>query len=514
VVTPAALGWGDPRRLTSADTILATLRPGHTVRVRNADCAIVFRELVRRLRAAGWTGPDAQLDEWGYNKRLIRSAEERYKARGLTESQWLAIAGIEEWSRHAWAVAVDVDTASNSMLATRPADPQAHTTLPVAACPLIAYDLGLVWGGSWTDPWDPQHFEVGVTPSQLAQIATQVKGASMYFADVSHYQAVDLVAYFKAHDRIALKVTEATGYEDPTFAPRYAYCRAHGHPAVLYHFDRSRFSGAEQFDWYLSRIRAAGGPRPFPLDLMCLDAEDTNNPAGSVASARAFTGRAAAQGYQQGSVYTGYWFADPHGITATVVQPGWRRLWLSDYGTGADASIRIPPGWTRTQLIARQFTDGANAARVPIPGIGYADYSRVLSEWTDNDMANLDSEDLGNIDALFRHHLLRALAYVMAGSGNTLYGNGAITAKAVLGYAAVPAGSQGWIDAAVSLNKLPRTFPAQPPLDTTALASQLAPMIAGALDASLDHLSDTDLESIAAKTADELDRRARARLAT
>jgi hypothetical protein len=206
-----------------------------------------------------------------------------------------------------------------------------------------------------------------------------------YFADVSHYQAVDLPAYFRAHDRIALKVTEATGYVDPTFPARYAYCRAHGHPAVLYHFDRARFSGSEQFDWFLSHLRAAGGPRPFPLDLFCLDSEDTNFPTGSVDAARAFTARAVALGFDQGSVYSGAWFAEPYGLGASAVPPGWRRLWLSDYGGGADGSIRVPRGWTRDQIVARQFTNGSNATRVNIPGVGPADYNRVLSEWVDEE---------------------------------------------------------------------------------------------------------------------------------
>jgi hypothetical protein len=182
--SPADLGWGDPRNLTSADMTGVQLWPGHVVQVRNDDVAVVMMALVRRLRAAGWAGPDPLLDESGYVPRLKRWAEAKYRALGLTEPEWLRIAPLSEWSDHAWSTAVDLDTSANPMLATRPANPQAHTTMPVAACPGIAAGLGLEWGGSWTEPWDPQHWQVAVTPQRLAQIAALVR-RSMEVLDYS-----------------------------------------------------------------------------------------------------------------------------------------------------------------------------------------------------------------------------------------------------------------------------------------------------------------------------------------
>lgn len=152
MTSPADLGWGDPHVLTDADMTGAQLWPGHVVRVRNDDVAVVAVALVRRLRTAGWQGPDPLLDEWGYARRLKRSAEAKYRAQGLTEAQWLQRAALSEWSDHAWGTAIDLDTAANPMLATRPADPQSRTTRPVAACPGIAASLGLEWGGAWTTP--------------------------------------------------------------------------------------------------------------------------------------------------------------------------------------------------------------------------------------------------------------------------------------------------------------------------------------------------------------------------
>lgn len=196
------------------------------------------------------------------------------------------------------------------------------------------------------------------------------------FADVSHYQTVDMATYFAAHDRVALKVTEGTGYVDPTFAPRYAYAVNHGLPTLLYHFDRARFTGVDQFNFYLATIRQVHALGPRPVDLLCLDSEDTNYPAGAAASARDFSNRGAALGYR-GSQYTGVWYANPNGLTASVLHPTWRRLWLSDYGTTPDATVRLPNGWARDQAIARQFTDQATIAGVAGP----ADYSRVLHDW-------------------------------------------------------------------------------------------------------------------------------------
>lgn len=197
------------------------------------------------------------------------------------------------------------------------------------------------------------------------------------FLDASHHQTLDQAVYWAAHDRLALKVSEGIGFRDPAFPDRYRYAVARHKPLDLYHFDRARFDGAEQFDYYLDAIRDAGGPRPFPLDLLCLDSEDTNNPADADTSATRFTYRGGGLGYP-GSLYTGVWYANPYKITANILHPGWRRLWLSDYNPAhLDATMRLPNGWDRRQVAARQFTSTARVPGVPRP----ADYSRVLLDW-------------------------------------------------------------------------------------------------------------------------------------
>jgi hypothetical protein len=163
------LGWANPRDLNDGDMTSAEIYPGHKVSVRNRDVAVVMTELVRRLRAAGWSGPDQLADEWGYARRLKRWAQ--------AEGHQLATAPLSEWSDHAWGTAVDLDTTANPMLDVMPAEPWEHTTMPRSSAS-VAAELGLEWGGTWSEPWDPQHFQVAVSPARLSQIAAAVAAES------------------------------------------------------------------------------------------------------------------------------------------------------------------------------------------------------------------------------------------------------------------------------------------------------------------------------------------------
>jgi lysozyme len=198
------------------------------------------------------------------------------------------------------------------------------------------------------------------------------------FADISHHQgAVNLAAYKRAgHDRIILKATEGTGFTDPTFTARWRQAGQLGLARVAYHFARARFDGADEFDHLLAVVRAAGGLGA--RDRLCLDVEDPDTPSRAGANARQFAARAVQRGITSGLVYTFRSYAVNHGIAPSLFPAGWRRLWLADYTVGqADTAIELGAGWTRAQVVARQYTDQAHVA-----GIGsLCDYNRLLREW-------------------------------------------------------------------------------------------------------------------------------------
>lgn len=220
------------------------------------------------------------------------------------------------------------------------------------------------------------------------------------FADVSHHQSVDLDAYFAAgHDRIALKVSEGTGFVDPAFTARFRYTRARGLPVLLYHYDRAEFSGLDQFDFFLAAILKAGALTP--RDMLCLDSEDTRFPQGARRSATEFTTRAVARGFPVGCVYTGNWFARPNRVTPDALAQGWRQLWLSDYGQAADDQMVLPPGWRRDQVLARQYTD-----RASVPGVGSGcDYNRLMIDWAQEGQVDMPLTDA---DVMFLDNAAKA----------------------------------------------------------------------------------------------------------
>ena len=212
------------------------------------------------------------------------------------------------------------------------------------------------------------------------------------FADLSHHNAaVDLAAYAAAgHTRVALKATEGTGWTDSTFASRWALAGRLGLRRGAYHFARTATSGGAQADFLLRVVDAAGGMSAG--DWLVLDLEDNSS---SAAMARAWTfatefaERMVARGHETGLIYTGRWYATPAGITPGILPPGWRRLWLSDYGTVSDGAVRLPAGWSRDQVAARQYTNAAT-----VPGItGPADYSRIINDWLEDDDMALSADD-------------------------------------------------------------------------------------------------------------------------
>lgn len=242
------------------------------------------------------------------------------------------------------------------------------------------------------------------------------------FADLSHHQEdvtaatdVDLAAYAHAgHDRIAVKATQGLSFVDPRFTGWWRAAARLGLARVAYHFAQAAQSGAAEFDYFLAAVTAAGGLGP--RDALCLDIEDDGS---ATARARAdayckeFTARAVARGHPTGLVYTGRWYAEPNNIRADDVAAGWRRLWISDYGSRPDAQIRLPTGWTRGQVAARQFGSSIRVAGVRNP----CDYSRVLIDWL-TDTPPPSEDDMPSADELrtiIRDEVGKAIYLVLYG---------------------------------------------------------------------------------------------------
>lgn len=285
------------------------------------------------------------------------------------------------------------------------------------------------------------------------------------FADLSHHNStVDLAVYAAAgYRRVIHKATEGTDYVDPTFSSRWREAGRLGLARVAYHFARAKFNGADEFDHLAATVAAAGGLGP--RDRLCLDTEDTETPQHAKLNAIQFTNRAISRGYSTGLIYTGKWYADPNGITSSIFPPGWRGLWLSDYTPGqADEDIELPAGWSRDDLVARQYSSTATAA-----GIGTCDMSRVLNDWLpmegSDDMPLTDAD----LDAVWTHDVR-------------------------VGDVKVPAYQA--LDGAYTLSREARDRVASVQSDVAAVRAKLETLSAGG--------ATVDLDALAAKVADLL----------
>ena len=203
VKTAIDRGWGNPYELSSRDMVvfnvagLLSNHPARLIRVRSTDVGVVFAEGVRRLVVAGWPGPDA--NTWGYNGRLKRWAQND----GLIWGK----APMSAVSEHAWGTAADFSTGINPMLARRPADPWSRTNMPREAVK-IAADLGLDWGGNWTSPFDPQHWEIAGTPADVAATARAIRDQHEGDDEMTDAQMAELKRFVTetVHDQVQAAV--------------------------------------------------------------------------------------------------------------------------------------------------------------------------------------------------------------------------------------------------------------------------------------------------------------------
>lgn len=196
MLTPADRGWGNPYTLTSADMVrydIADQIPGpeRWVRVRNVHVGYLAARLVARLVAAGWPGPNQFT--WGYDDRLKRWAQ--------AAGQHWGTAPLGSVSEHAWGTALDFSTDVNPMLPARPVVPWDHTDMPYAVAD-IAAEHGFAWGGSWDQPFDPQHFELTDSPSQVRERADRFRNEEAFMSALSDTEQRTLFDTVRALARV------------------------------------------------------------------------------------------------------------------------------------------------------------------------------------------------------------------------------------------------------------------------------------------------------------------------
>lgn len=196
----------------------------------------------------------------------------------------------------------------------------------------------------------------------------------MNFADLSHHQPTfSLPQYRNSRPVIALKATEGTGFVDNRFAERWKMCA--GMPRIAYHFARAKFNGADEYRHLISVVQSTRDWNP-AKDVIALDVEDDETPARALANAQEFMAAAVANGHTRGLIYTYPSYVTEHKLYANNFPTGWRRLWYANYSAVSDPGMPMPPGWDRSQLYARQYTDKAAVA-----GVGVCDDSRILRAW-------------------------------------------------------------------------------------------------------------------------------------
>jgi GH25 family lysozyme M1 (1,4-beta-N-acetylmuramidase) len=212
------------------------------------------------------------------------------------------------------------------------------------------------------------------------------------FADISHHQVgVNLAAYKAAgYRRISMKATEGTGFVDPAFKARWQEAGRLGLERIAYHFQRAKFDGVKEFDFFLSVVNDAGGFGK--NDSIMLDYEDPDTPSRALLGAKRFVSRAVSKGFKEGLIYTYRDYGDRTGLRPSEFPAGWQKLVIASYTAIPDQSVRLPAGWTWDQVVARQFTDHAI-----LPGIGSTDDNHLDHEWlTAVDAVSTDTPNTGD----------------------------------------------------------------------------------------------------------------------
>lgn len=200
----------------------------------------------------------------------------------------------------------------------------------------------------------------------------------MNFADLSHHNPdpINWRVYRATRDRVVLKATEATSFVDNKFNERFRNTLG---KRMAYHFQRVGFSAIDQVNHFLETIKVAGFDNS--KDCAVIDVEDIDT-AGWTSKGRTNTIQLCqamvSKGFPQGVIYSYRYYLNTIGLKANDLPVGWRKLWIATYTDAiSDSNVSLPNGWTRDQVVARQYTDQANVAGIT----GKCDDNRVIIEW-------------------------------------------------------------------------------------------------------------------------------------
>jgi hypothetical protein len=92
-------------------------------------------------------------------------------------------------SFHAYGLACDINYDANPNGAS-PANLSGQYVIPIAAAQSAAAKWGMEWGGDWGGTPDPMHFEIHLSPQQIASLGTATESAQTTPAVTSNAEQV------------------------------------------------------------------------------------------------------------------------------------------------------------------------------------------------------------------------------------------------------------------------------------------------------------------------------------
>jgi GH25 family lysozyme M1 (1,4-beta-N-acetylmuramidase) len=208
------------------------------------------------------------------------------------------------------------------------------------------------------------------------------------FPDLSNWQnGSDLVGILRAlgSDRVLLKASEGLT-ADLSFPGFVRQAIGLDKKIGAYHFARpSAHDGTTEASFHTAVLRGVFGPSiNLARTWSCYDMEDPRldqKSAGAASTAKLhailFAQQMVKSGWTRGVIYASAPYITWSGLWPSDLPEGWRFLHIANYNATPDEQIPLPPQWSRSQVVARQFTSSA-----VVSGATTAlDISHIDAEW-------------------------------------------------------------------------------------------------------------------------------------